>query len=124
MPNKKKRSPQEKKKLSLQKDRRNDYGENDKSSRKNIPRSKALDKRRLRRVLKMKILDEQHEGEFETKQKLLDLERFKKAPDGSLISKIEKSIKWRKKARVEASAIIDGVKFKLASYETPEEDQT
>jgi hypothetical protein len=31
------RSPQEKKALSYAKDRRNDYGENDKSSRKNIP---------------------------------------------------------------------------------------
>jgi hypothetical protein len=35
------RSPQEKKRLSYERDRRNVYGENDKSSRKNIPRSKA-----------------------------------------------------------------------------------
>lgn len=33
----KRRSPQEKKRLSYAKDRRNDYGENDKSSRKNVP---------------------------------------------------------------------------------------
>lgn len=39
------RSPQEKKRLSYAKDRRNRYGENDKSSRKNIPRAK---RRRLR----------------------------------------------------------------------------
>jgi hypothetical protein len=34
------KSPQEKKALSLKRDRRNDYGENAKSSRKNIPKSK------------------------------------------------------------------------------------
>lgn len=37
---KKRRSPQEKKLLSYSKDRRNSYGENDKSSRKNIARNK------------------------------------------------------------------------------------
>ncbi|WP_431955590.1 hypothetical protein [Nocardia lijiangensis] len=36
------RSPQEKKALSYVRDRRNDYGENDKSSRKNIPRTKRI----------------------------------------------------------------------------------
>jgi hypothetical protein len=38
----KRRSPQEKKRLSYSKDRRNWYGENDKSSRKNIARNKRL----------------------------------------------------------------------------------
>lgn len=36
------RSPQEKKRLSYSKDRRNAYGENDKSSRKNIARNKRF----------------------------------------------------------------------------------
>ena len=36
------KSPQEKKELSYAKDRRNAYGENDKSSRKNIPLRKRL----------------------------------------------------------------------------------
>jgi hypothetical protein len=40
VPAKKRRSPQEKKRLSYNRDRRNYYGENDKSSRKNIPRHK------------------------------------------------------------------------------------
>ncbi len=39
------RSPQEKKALSYARDRRNNYGENDKSSRRNIRRSKQLDHR-------------------------------------------------------------------------------
>ena len=44
------KSPQEKKRLSLAKDRRNAYGENDKASRKNIPRNKALSRRAVRRT--------------------------------------------------------------------------
>ena len=43
-------TPQQKKQLSYAKDRRNTYGENNKSSRKNIPLSKALDIRSERRA--------------------------------------------------------------------------
>jgi hypothetical protein len=43
-------TPQQKKQLSYAKDRRNTYGENSKSSRKNIPLSKALDIRAERRA--------------------------------------------------------------------------
>jgi hypothetical protein len=39
------RSPPEKKALSYAEDRRNDYGENDKSSRKNIRRNKRTPNR-------------------------------------------------------------------------------
>jgi hypothetical protein len=39
------KTPQDKKRLSYERDRRNTYGENSKSSRKNIPRSKARAKR-------------------------------------------------------------------------------
>lgn len=46
---KKDHTPQEKKVLSLEKDRRNTFGENDKASRKNIPRSKAISHREARR---------------------------------------------------------------------------
>jgi hypothetical protein len=45
----KRKTPQEKKALSYAKDRRNTYGENDKSSRKNIPRSRSLPHRANRR---------------------------------------------------------------------------
>ena len=49
------RDPQEKKALSYRRDRRNDYGENDKSSRKNIRRNKRTpnraDRHRERQVL-------------------------------------------------------------------------
>ncbi len=43
------KTPQEKKKYSYAKDRRNAYGENDKSSRKNIPRRKKAPHRANRR---------------------------------------------------------------------------
>ena len=46
---KKRRSPAEKKRLSYSRDRRNYYGENDKSSRKNIARHKRHRNRAGRR---------------------------------------------------------------------------
>lgn len=49
MPAKKRRSPQEKKRLSYSRDRRNSYGENDKGSRKNISRKKRRRHRAARR---------------------------------------------------------------------------
>lgn len=42
------KTPQEKKTLSLTKDRRNAYRENDKASRKNIPLARARDHRKNR----------------------------------------------------------------------------
>jgi hypothetical protein len=44
------KSPQEKKQLSLERDRRNVYGENAKSSRKNIPKSKHLSQKSTRKA--------------------------------------------------------------------------
>ncbi len=44
------KSPQQKKRESYAKDRRNVYGENAKASRKAIPRRKAIELRALRRV--------------------------------------------------------------------------
>lgn len=49
------KSPQEKKRLSLDKDRRNAYRENDKASRKNIPRARACSHRRVRRGAKAAV---------------------------------------------------------------------
>lgn len=55
----KRRSPQEKKRLSYAKDRRNEYGENDKSSRKNIARNKKAphraDRKRAHQVLEAAV---------------------------------------------------------------------
>jgi hypothetical protein len=48
-------TPQEKKRLSLAKDCRNDYRENDKASRKNIPRRRAAKHRKFRRTLRQVV---------------------------------------------------------------------
>ena len=52
MPAKKHRTPQEKKQLSLAKDRRNNFGESSKASRKLIPLRKAQANRTVRRTAK------------------------------------------------------------------------
>jgi hypothetical protein len=57
MAGKRRRSPQEKKALSLQKDRRNRYGENDKAARKAIPAAKARSHRVVRRADKQALSD-------------------------------------------------------------------
>lgn len=51
------KSPQEKKRLSLGRDRRNAYGENSKASRKNIPRAKAHVNRANRRADSVTLTD-------------------------------------------------------------------
>ncbi len=54
MPRRRK-TPQDKKVLSYQKDRRNCYGQSDKASRKAIPRHKRLAARSLRRTAKLAL---------------------------------------------------------------------
>ncbi|MFN8149161.1 MAG: hypothetical protein U0R76_17065 [Candidatus Nanopelagicales bacterium] len=51
------RTPQEKKSLSYAKDRRNGYGENDKSSRKNVPLRKRLVNRANRHAAQQDLSD-------------------------------------------------------------------
>ncbi len=50
-------TPQEKKRLSYERDRRNTYGENDKSSRKNIARGKRRAVRSARRSVSVALVD-------------------------------------------------------------------
>ena len=88
------KNPKEKKKLSLELDRRNTYGENSKSSRKAIPKGKQrrhMDERRgageLLRGLKGNIPeDEASDAELLVKTRVTDSKRrgFKKKPDAPL----------------------------------------
>jgi hypothetical protein len=88
------KSPQEKKRLSLKRDRRNTYGENAKSSRKNIPRSKQRSHMKQRRVFAQtlrSIKGEAHgdgadlaEAVGRTKSTLAKHRSFKKRPDTPL----------------------------------------
>jgi hypothetical protein len=82
--------------MSLTRDRRNAYGENAKSSRKNIPLSKRLSQKAARRALnqplaKLKEMaseDEVVAAEIELKSRgtLKRLQGFRKVPDASLES--------------------------------------
>ena len=99
--------PQEKKRLSLAHDRRNSYGENDKSSRKNIPRSKALGHRIERRIV-AEVLSHGHiavsedqaaisEGTVKTRTRIKKLKGFVKTPDQPLSENIAIKLACRKR---------------------------
>ena len=98
------KSPQEKKRLSLQKDRRNTYGENAKSSRKNIPKSKALSHRKVRHAAKDAIghLVKSSGAKAEIMESTLTKPRLQKgrwhkSPDTPLGLVVKRKITWRKK---------------------------
>ena len=85
------KSPQEKKRASLEFDRRNIYGENSKASRKGIRRGKQRSHMEERRSAKAKLLtangtpDEETaiDAELRARQSLIHSKRyrFKKKPD-------------------------------------------
>lgn len=88
------KNPKEKKRLSLERDRRNTYGENSKSSRKNIARGKQrqhMDERRTAGqalgMLKGEVEEEDATiAELLAKTRIVDSRRrgFKKKPDSPL----------------------------------------
>ena len=99
--------PQEKKRLSLALDRRNAYGENDKSSRKNIPKSKAIGHRIERRVV-AEVLSHGHislsqdqataaENTVKTKTRVKKLKGFIKAADRPLSEDVAHKLARRKR---------------------------
>jgi hypothetical protein len=59
------KTPQEKKELSLKRDRRNVYGENDKASRKAIPRSKQRSHMAERRAVQSALAPVKQVGVFD-----------------------------------------------------------
>jgi hypothetical protein len=103
------KSPQEKKQLSLDKDRRNVYGECPSSSRKNIRRGKQRSHMELRRgasqdlaILKGASMGfDADEVESRTKTRILDAERsaFRKRPDAPLGTVIKRKAESRSKGR-------------------------
>jgi hypothetical protein len=86
------RSPQEKKVLSYVRDRRNDYGENDKASRKNIPRARARSHRLVRRTDRAALRDA--EAALETVPLKRAKPAWKKRPDISLGLRLRRQ-RWR-----------------------------
>lgn len=90
------KTPQEKKSDSYKKDRRNCYGENDKSSRKAIRNNKASSRRRIRRaVKKVEVVDGDLADSSEAKIKARQRDAFVKSPDQPL----GEWIKGQEKAR-------------------------
>jgi hypothetical protein len=100
------RSPDEKKKPSYARDRRNTYGENQKSSRKNIPRSKQIahqeERRSARRILSSaqgRIDDDaadQAPSDTITHSRMKRLNRFRKSPDTPLGEVVERKLRTRR----------------------------
>lgn len=95
----KEKTPQAKKELSLKRDHRNTYGENSKSSRKNIARGKQTSHQRERHAVVQDLAaiglspNEDSliaaENKVKTTERRLKTRRFKKVPDKPLGSVIE-----------------------------------
>jgi hypothetical protein len=103
------KTPQQKKRLSYQHDRRNTYGENQKSSRKNIPRSKQLSHQDERRSVRQALIaaqgnvadDVADEAQSQTlrKGRMKKLKAFRKDPDRPLGEVIERRLHRRKNGK-------------------------
>jgi acetolactate synthase small subunit len=95
------KTPQEKKALSYAKDCRNTYGENDKSSRKNIPLHKARQKRQYRKRIhdvlqKVKVFNDLESIEVVENQALsIKRGNWKKYADMPLGDFLKRKLDWR-----------------------------
>jgi hypothetical protein len=112
------RSPQEKKALSYAKDRRNDYGENDKSSRKSIRRNKRIpnraDRHRERQVLAAATgvdvaLDvvERVETKLLAKKSMWAVKRWRKWRDAALGEIVQASLRRRAQLGIDNPATVE-----------------
>lgn len=105
--NMKNRSPQEKKELSYQRDRRNCYGESPHGARKSIPLQKALRNRANRHAQNLPLnllghaLDEEVADEAESKIHQRAPRDWKKYPDAPLAEVINKKKKDRETMRTQ-----------------------
>jgi hypothetical protein len=105
------KSPQEKKVLSYSRDRRNDYGEHDKGSRRSIRRNKRTphraDRRREHQVLAgatQAAEAEVAEARLARKPFKLRIARWQKSPDAPLGEYVEQRIRRRIALGVEDQA--------------------
>jgi hypothetical protein len=112
------RDSQEKKALSYAKDRRNDYGENDKSSRKNIRRNKRTpnraDRHRQRQILAAATgLDigidvaEQAESKLLAKKSVWMTKRWRKWRDAPLVEFVAYKLQRRARAGMADPAVVE-----------------
>jgi hypothetical protein len=95
--------PQEKKRQSYEHDRRNTYGENQKSSRKNIPRSKQLSHQDERRSVRQALIAAQGgvasevadeaQSQALVKGRMKKLKGFRKSPDRPLAEVVKRRLR-------------------------------
>jgi hypothetical protein len=108
------KSPREKKRLSLDRDRRNVFRENDKASRKNVPRAKQRSQMKIRRSVNQALakvrgeIDESVALEADAlarvRLKLLRQRAFEKMPDQPLRTVIGKQ-KYRQVCKAISAAL-------------------
>jgi hypothetical protein len=108
------RSPQEKKALSYAKDRRNDYGENDKSSRKSIRRNKRTpnraDRHREHQVLagatgvRIDEVAERAEAKLLARKPMWMTKRWRKYRDAPLAAIVANRLRWRVRLGIDEPA--------------------
>jgi hypothetical protein len=101
------KTSQEKKRLSYEHDRRNTYGENQKSSRKNIPRSKRLSHQGERRTVRQALIgaqgpvadecSDEAQSQVLRKGRLQKLWAFRKSPDTPLGEVVRRRLRERAK---------------------------
>jgi hypothetical protein len=112
------RSPPEKKTLSYAKDRRNTYGENDKSSRKNIRRNKRVpnraDRHREHQVLHaatgIAVVDEvaeRAEATLVAKRSMWLTKRWRKLPDAPLADVVEGRLRRRARLGIDDPTTVE-----------------
>ena len=96
-------TPQQKKRLSYARDRRNTYGENDKASRRLIPLAKALDIRSERRT-RGQLLARSLQTQEQAPERLDAIEndirstrprKWRKSPDSPLGEVLARKARWR-----------------------------
>lgn len=103
------KSPQDKKRLSLDRDRRNTYGESPHGARKSIPQRKAKQHQEERRASSQTLAQhlvtseiedlDKIENDIKVKTRLKRLSGFKKVPDVPLGKVIEQKKKRREIVR-------------------------
>ncbi len=127
----KRKTPQEKKALSYEKDCRNTYGENDKSSRKNIPLRKAKANRSDRKKLNDILHKVEKEKDIEViasfENEVLGVKRnqWKKSPDEPLGKVVERRLERRERHVGKGKTARKKMKEFIASLsiETKREDE-
>ncbi|MGI8668496.1 MAG: hypothetical protein ACR2J3_01470 [Aridibacter sp.] len=126
----KRKTPQEKKALSYAKDRRNNYGENDKSSRKNIPLSKSLQKRAYRKNANQILQNVKGETDIEDLEivenevKSMKKGNWKKYPDVPLGEIVKQKLEWREAHAGKGKTALKKVREILENLEVEVKQET